>query len=231
MGLLMLGAAPGGAGTVLSSIRWRHQKADATPPPSDHRIPATLTRFPDGEPITAAATADLVAATVKGRVYEVGMGIRREKQSRTLLRATLDVVIIGLGWETLATAPEIAGLEWSSVDLPGSRVRYADREGWCPVSDGLSRRLSVLFELRGTATSVVGLSSASVRRRIKEAADYGDLGPGWTLRCLRTGAVREIAARGGSLADLTRPDSPDPESGVGGPAMAAHLENSPIPAD
>lgn len=239
MGLLMLGAPADGARTVLSSIRWRHQKLDAAPLPSDDRIPAALTRFPDGEPLTAADAAQLVAATSEGRVYRVGMGTRREKNSRTRLRATLDVVIIGLGWETLATATEIAELNWANVDLPGRRVWYEERRGWCPVSRGLSGRLGVLAELRGTAATVVGLSPASIRRRVKEAADYGGLGTGWSLRRLRTGAVRAIASRGGSLADLIRPAGSLPEisdatgrsQGHAGDALAAHIENSPIPPD
>ena len=236
MGLLMLGAPADGAKTVLRSIRWRHQTVNADPLPSDDRIPASLTRFPDSEPITAEDTADLIAATSEGRVYRVGMGTRREKHSRTRLRAALDVVIIGLAWETLATAPEIAGLGWDNVDRPGSRVWYKDRGGWCPVSKGLSRRFDLLSELRGVTATVVGLSPASIRRRVKEAADYGGFDTEWSLRRVRTGAVRSIAARGGSLADLISPAgslhevSSAPGRGRAG-ALAAHIENSPIPPD
>ena len=233
MGLLMLGAPATGARAVLASIRWRHQKMGGRLLPADDRIPATLARLPDGERITVDDAADLVAATSEGRVYRVGMGTRREKHSRTRLRATLDVVIIGLGWETLATATEIAGLEWSNVDVPGSRVWYEDRGGWCPVSKGLSRRLDLLSELRGTAASVVGLSPASIRRRVKEAADYAGYGTGWSLRRVRTSAVWAIAARGGSLADLISPGGSlygMREAGTGR-ALVAHIENSPIPLD
>ena len=236
MGLLMLGSPPDGARTVLSSIRWQHQTENAEPLPSADQIPASLARFPDGEPITADDTADLIAATSRGRVYRVGRGTRRERRSRTRLRATLDVVIIGLGWETLATATEIAGLGWQHVDLPGSRVWYEEREGWCPVSKGLSRRLDLLSELRGTTSTVVGLSPASIRRRVKEAADYGGFDSDWSLRRVRTGAVRSIAARGGSLADLISPagsiyEASSTAGRVRAGALVAHIKNSPIPLD
>ena len=237
MGLLMLGAPAGGARTVLSSIRWRHQKIDRGRLPSDDRIRATLAPVSAGEPITSADAADLVTATSRGRVYRVGKGTRRERHSRTHLRATLDVVIIGLGWETLATATEIAGLSWSNVDVPGSRVWYEERAGWRPVSKGLSRRLRILSEIRGTGATVVGLSPASIRRRIKEAADYGGLGGGWSLLRIRTGAVRAIAARGGSLADLIGPagsefeTSGGPREAAAGGALVAHVEDSPISLD
>ena len=57
-------------------------------------------------------------------------------------------------------------------------MRYEAREGWSPVSEGLAGRLAVLAEIRGaTTTYVVGLSPASVRRRVREAADYGGSGP------------------------------------------------------
>ena len=83
-------------------------------------------------------------------------------------------------------------------------MQYVERDGWSPVSEGLAHRLALLAEIRGDSTTVVGLSPASVRRRVREAAEYGDLGSRWSLRRLRTGAVRAIAARGASMADVTR---------------------------
>lgn len=219
MGLLALGASPPGVAMVLSSIRWRHRIADAEPPPGDHLIPATSRAPSEAEPITATGAAALIEAAGRRRAYRVGKGVRRERPSRTNKRAVVDSVIIGLAWETLATATEIASLEWSHLDLGSRSVRYGEREDRCSVSEGLAQRLALLAEIGG-ATTVVGLSPASVRRRVREAADYGDLGPDWSVRRLRTGAVRAIAARGASLADMT---------GGRGAALAAHLENSPVP--
>ena len=238
-GLLVLGASAGGVGMVLSSIRWRHRTVDAAPLPMDDRIPATLRSSAERETLTAADAAELVAATSQRRVYRVGRGVRLERQSRTRKRAMTDSVIIGLGWETLATAAEIAGLEWTNVDLVGSMVRYKDCEGWSPVSEGLAHRLGVLAEIDGATGQVVGLSPASVRRRVKEAANYGGLGSGWSLRGLRTGAVRALTARGASLADLTRAglsaSAPPHKAWLGaarsGWALAAHVEDSPIPIE
>ena len=231
MGLLALGAAPSGVGLVLSSIRWRHRIADAEPPPGDDLIPATSRASAEAQPVTASDAAALIEVSSRRRAYRVGTGVRRERPSRTNKRAVVDSVIIGLAWETLATASEIASLEWSDVDLSSHRVRYREREGWCPVSDGLAERLALLAEI-GDATTVVGLSPASVRRRVRETAQHGDLGPDWSLRRLRTGAVRAIAARGASLADVTRAAASSPESaerGGAGGGLAAHLENSPVP--
>jgi integrase len=237
MGLLALGAAPSGVGMVLSSIRWRHRIANADPPPDNERIPATSSAPSEGEPITQADAAALIEVTSLRRSYRVGRGVRRERQSRTNKRAVIDSVIIGLVWETLATAGEIAGLEWADVDLDRRRVLYAERDGWSPVSEGLAHRLTLLAEFRNATTSVVGLSPASVRRRVREAAEYGDLGSGWSLRRLRTGAVRAIAAHGASMADVTRAGVSPPgtagqaegeATGVG-EGLAAHLQDSPVP--
>ena len=173
MGLLVLGASAPGVGMVLSSIRWRHQDADTEPPPDDEQIPATLEAPGEVEPLTVADAAELIEVTSRRRSYRVGRGVRLERPSRTTKRAALDSVIIGLVWETLATAAEIAALEWSHVDLAGRTVRYQDREGWSPVSVGLAHRLTLLADMRSATTHVIGLSPASVRRRVKEAADYG----------------------------------------------------------
>ena len=236
MGLLSLGASPAGVGTVMSSIRWRHRIADAEPPPADDRIPATSRGPTEAASVTAADAAALIDASSLRRAYRVGRGVRRERQSRTDKRAVIDSVIIGLVWETLGTATEIASLEWADVDLSRGMVRYRERKGWSPVSDGLAGRLALLADIRD-ATTVVGLSPASVRRRVREAAEYGDLGPGWSLRRLRAGAVRSIALLGGSIADMTRAggsesateDRPGSgEDGAGG-GLAAHLANSPVP--
>lgn len=237
MGLLALGASPSGVGMVLSSIRWRHRVANTDPPPADERIPATPRVPAEAEPLTAADAAALIEATTRRRAYRVGRGVRQERQSRTNKRAVIDSVIIGLAWETLATATEIAGLEWSNVDLTGRVVRYQERDGFSPVSEGLAHRLELLAELRDTTTHVVGLSPASVRRRVREAADYGGLGSGWSLRRLRTSAVRAVAARGASMADLIRSGVSSAAKGHragaeamrAGQGLAAHLENSPVP--
>lgn len=236
MGLLALGASPAGVGMVLSSIRWRHRIANAEPPPDDDLIPATSRAPAEAESMTAVDAAALIEVAGRRRVYRVGSGVRRERPSRTNKRAIIDSVIIGLAWETMATAIEIASLEWSEVDLSSGMVRYREREGRCPVSDGLAQRLASLAEI-GKAATVVGLSPASIRRRVREAAEHGDLGPDWSLRRLRTGAVRAIAARGASLADVTRAGGSTPAtaeragSGAGGAGagLAAHLENSPVP--
>ena len=237
MGLLSLGASPSGVGMVLASIRWRHRVANADPPPDNERIPATLRSPAEAEPITVGEAAALIEATGRRRAYRVGRGVRRERQSRTNKRAVIDSVIIGLVWETLATATEIAALEWSDVDLAEHVVRYREREGWSPVSDGLAHRLAVLAGIRDATSSVVGLSPASIRRRVREAADYGGLGSGWSLRRLRTSAVRAIAARGASMADVTRAGVPPPvesqraerEASGAGQGLADHLEDSPVP--
>lgn len=238
MGLLVLGASASGVGMVLSSIRWRHRSTDADPPPEDDGIPVSLEAPGEVRPLTAEDATALIEATSQRRTYRVGKGVRMERQARTRKRAVIDSVIIGLVWETLATATEVASLEWANVDLAGQMVRYTDREGWSPVSEGLTCRLAVLAEIRGaTATYVVGLSPASVRRRVKEAADYGGLGSGWSLRRLRTSAIRAIAARGASMADLTRSgpssDSQTLEGSDGlvraGTALRVHVENSPVP--
>ena len=232
MGLLVLGASAPGVGMVLSSIRWRHQDADTEPPPDDEQIPATLEAPGEVEPLTVADAAELIEVTSQRRSYRVGRGVRLERPSRTTKRAALDSVIIGLVWETLATAAEIAALEWSHVDLAGRMVRYQDREGWSPVSVGLAHRLTLLADMRSATTHVIGLSPASVRRRVKEAADYGGLESGWSLRRLRTSAVRALASRGASMADLTRAGlSPTRRGGLGsGLALAAHVRESPVPA-
>ena len=234
MGLLVLGASASGVGMVLASIRWRHGDADADLPPDNEGIPATPQAPGEVDPITAEDAAALIEATSQRRSYRVGKGVRMERQSRTRKRAVIDSVIIGLVWETLATATEVASLKWANVDLAEQMVRYQDREGWSPVSESLAARIALLAEIGNSTTYVVGLSPASVRRRVKEAADYGGLGSDWSLRHLRTSAVRALAARGASMADLTRADrSSDSEAHHenirGGSALGAHVENSPVP--
>ena len=104
MGLLVLGASASGVGMVLSSIRWRHRNTDADPPPEDEGIPASLDAPGEVRPLTAEDTAALIEATSQRRTYRVGKGVRMERQARTSKRAVIDSVIIGLVWETLATA-------------------------------------------------------------------------------------------------------------------------------
>ena len=234
MGLLVLGASASGVGMVLASIRWRHGDADADPPPDNEGIPATLQAPGEVDPLTAEDAAALIEATSRRRSYRVGKGVRMERQARTRKRAVIDSVIIGLVWETLATATEVASLEWANVDLAEQMVRYQDREGWSPVSESLAGRLALLAEIGSSATYVVGLSPASVRRRVREAADYGGLDADWSLRQLRTSAVRALAARGASMADLTRADRSSEsetyrEKIRGGSALRAHVENSLVP--
>ena len=231
MGLLMLGASSSGAGMVLSAIRWGHRQAGAEPPPSDDRIPAIPPALAEGRVLTSADVAKLIAASGRTRSYRVAKGERFERKSRTRKRAVTDSIIIGLGWETLATASEIADLRWSDVDLEGCMVRY-HRQSWSPISVALARRLGLV--VRGETEEVVGLSPASVRRRVREAAGYGGLGPEFplsqiSLRHIRTSAIRALAARGASMADLIRPLRSGQGGRHAGQALVSHIQNTPVP--
>ena len=233
--LLVLGASPPSVGMVLTSIRWRHRMMNIDQPPADDRMQVIRER-PDPDTRTARDAADLIAANSKRKSYRVGKGVRVERPARTRKRAMIDAIIITLGWETLATAGEIAKLEWVNVDLDGRRLRYGDSEPWTPISGALADRLVLLKEVRGDAAGVVGLSRSSIRRRVREADAHAGLGAGWTLRRVRAAAIRAITAGGASVADLNRgglttadpSSSPWSVTAADRRVMEAHVQDSPL---
>ena len=160
-------------------------------------------------PLDSAAAAAIVATAHQRRPAGRGM----ESQARADARAKVDIAIVGLLFHAGLRRSEAAALRWSDVSAAKGGITVSVRTsktnqdgGRADVRFVAGDLAAAVLGLRGKANdgdSVLGLSGASIARRLKAAAKAAGL-KGIKGHSGRVGLATELIRRGASTADVAR---------------------------
>ena len=215
----------------LAAIAAAHRLGGHQDPTSRPLVKATMKRLSreHGKPrkqargLTKEALAAVKATTRIQRVHQ-GKRRRKETESKAAMRAAVDLALLEVMRDGLLRGSEAAALRWGDIEFhaDGSGRLHVLRSKTDQTAEGTVLYLGpaavdALLAIRPNeavidpGTSVFGLSSRQISRRIKAATKMAGLGDGFSGHSPRVGMAQDLSSAGAELPELMtagRWDSP-----------------------
>ena len=211
------GHKPATLRVAASAIAFVHKTAGVDDPCASTAVKRTLwsaTRKAGQSQQQAAALTAEALAVIQSTAREPrrGRGGRCESQETASSRGNLDIALISLMRDAMLRVSEAAVLTWKDLvtEADGTgrlliRRSKTDAEGEGAVAFVSAQTMATLRLIRngaGETARIFGLRPNQISKRIKQAAQAGGLGDGFSGHSPRVGMARDLARAGIELPRL-----------------------------